>query len=57
MTPLTMVKLAAAAAAFVLWGIGVRTGDSRFTWAGIALLAVAFLFRFLNRRDDGEPSA
>ncbi len=61
MTPLTRIKLATAAAGVVVWAVGVRIGEERLKWAGIAILAVAFLLRLLNNRhgagfDDGSGS-
>ena len=55
-TPATRVKLLVAGAGLSVWGIGVRYGDERFRWAGIALLAIAFLLRLFRRRpvDDEE---
>ncbi len=51
MTRLTRLKVVVAAVALAVWAWGARTADARFTWAGIALLAVAFLLRFLNPRE------
>lgn len=48
MTPLTQAKLAVGLLALAIWGWGAHTDDARFRWVGIALLAVAFLLRFLN---------
>lgn len=50
MTPLTRIKLLVAAAGVSAWGMGVRLGDDRLRWGGIALLAVAFLLRLVKDR-------
>jgi hypothetical protein len=50
MTPLTIAKLAVAFAGVIVWGVGVRTGDQRINWVGIALLAVALALRFVKDR-------
>jgi hypothetical protein len=50
-TPLTRVKLVVGALGLAVWGWGARAGDERFQWAGVALMATAFLLRFLNARD------
>ena len=55
MTPLTRVKLLVGGTGVAIWAWGVRTADDRLRWAGIALLAIAFAMRLLNRR-LGEPS-
>jgi hypothetical protein len=47
-TRLTAAKLGIGAVALALWGVGVRLGDERLKWAGIALLVAAFFLRFLN---------
>ena len=57
MTQLTRVKLLVAGAGLSVWGIGVRYGDDRFRWAGVALLAIAFLLRLLRRRPADDPAA
>lgn len=49
MAPLTSAQLALAVIGVVVWGYGTRAGDSRVGWAGIALLAVASLLRFVKR--------
>jgi hypothetical protein len=50
MTNLTRAKLVVGGVGVAVWGIGVRMGEERLKWAGIALLAGAFLLRFLNTR-------
>lgn len=57
MTPLTRIKLLVAAAGVSVWGIGVRQGDDRLRWAGIALLAVAFLLRLVRDRHSRKKGA
>lgn len=62
MTPLTRMKLVVAATGVCVWGVGVRLGEERLKWAGIALLAIAFLLRLLKEHpthpdgDDGSSS-
>ena len=53
MTQLTRTKLLVAVAGAAVWVWGVRSGDERLRWAGIALLVLAFLLRLLNRRFGG----
>ncbi|MHB1222439.1 MAG: hypothetical protein ACYC2G_00115 [Gemmatimonadaceae bacterium] len=60
MTPLTRIKLLVAAAGVSMWAMGVRLGDDRLRWGGIALLAVAFLLRLLKdrhgrKKGSGDP--
>ena len=50
MTNLTRAKLVVGAVGVSVWALGVRTADDRLRWVGIALLALTFLMRFLNRR-------
>lgn len=49
MPTLTSIKLSLAAAGIILFGIGIKTGDDRLRWFGIAFVAVAWLLRFLKR--------
>ncbi len=51
MTPLTRLKIVVAAVAIAVWATGARLEDERLEWVGIALLAGAFLLRFLKPRD------
>jgi hypothetical protein len=48
--PITVAQLALAVIGIVVWGYGTRTGDPRVGWAGIILLAIASLLRFVKRR-------
>ena len=50
MTNLTRAKLLVGGLGIAVWGVGVRMGEERLKWAGIALLGVAFLLRFLSPR-------
>jgi hypothetical protein len=50
------MKLALATVGIITWAYGVREDDHRVRWLGIALLAGAFLLRFLFRRPLGEES-
>ena len=58
MTPLTRIKLLVAVAGVCVWAVGVQMGEERLKWAGIALLAVAFLLRLFKEdpsaRSDGD---
>ena len=42
-------KLALAGVGILVFAYGARVDDARVRWVGIALLAVAFLLRFLRR--------
>ena len=50
MTPITIAKLALAAAGIVVFLIGFRTGQQELRWLGIGLVFVAVLLRFMGRR-------
>lgn len=50
MSNLTRIKLVVGALGIAIWGVGIRLGDDRLRWAGIGLLAGAFLLRLLNGR-------
>jgi hypothetical protein len=47
---LAWMKLALVTVGIITWAYGVREGDHRIRWLGIAFLACAFLLRFLFRR-------
>lgn len=47
-------KVALALLGMFIWGYGVQARDSRVRWLGIALLAAAFLLRFLVPRPRGD---
>jgi hypothetical protein len=51
---LDQVKLAVAGVGIVVWAYGAKVEDARVRWLGIALLALAFLLRFLRRRAREE---
>jgi len=57
-TRLSVAKLAVGAVALVVWAIGARLDDPRLRWGGIAILAAAFLLRFLDPKQgaDAPPS-
>jgi hypothetical protein len=48
------VKLAIAVVGIITWAYGVREDDHRVRWLGIALIAAAFLLRFLFTRPRGD---
>ncbi|MDB4908418.1 MAG: hypothetical protein JWO05_3202 [Gemmatimonadetes bacterium] len=48
----TQLTLALAAVGIAVWGFGARVDDQRFRWAGIIVLALAALSRFVARRGD-----
>ncbi len=50
MSPLVRWKLALFVMGLILWTWGYRTDDSYFRVAGIIVLLVAFLLRFVARR-------
>lgn len=50
MSPLVRWKLALFVMGLILWTWGYRTDDSYFRIAGIVVLALAFLLRFVRRR-------
>ena len=58
MTRLSVAKLAVGAVALAVWAIGARADDARLRWAGIALLAGAFLLRFFEPKPgrDAQPA-
>lgn len=57
MNGLTQVRLAVALVAVVVWGYGYSTNDERITLAGIILLAVSLVLRFLGPRPPRRDSA
>ena len=50
MSPIVRWKLALFVMGLILWTWGYRTDDSYFRIAGIVVLLVAFLLRFVRRR-------
>lgn len=46
MTSRTIIKIALALAGIVLFGAGIRLNQDGLRWAGLALVAVAWLLRF-----------
>jgi hypothetical protein len=50
MNTLVRIKLALVVIGLILWFWGYRTDDSYFRIAGIIVLLVAFLLRFVRRR-------
>ncbi|HJR68378.1 MAG TPA: hypothetical protein VJ802_18250 [Gemmatimonadaceae bacterium] len=50
MNPMVRWKLALFVIGLILWAWGYRTDDSYFRVAGIVVLLIAFLLRFVRRR-------
>lgn len=46
MTSRTTIKITLALAGIALFGVGIRYNTDPYRWAGIALVAVAWLLRF-----------
>ncbi|MEO6526094.1 MAG: hypothetical protein ABIP93_05680 [Gemmatimonadaceae bacterium] len=57
MKRLLMARLALTLIGVIVWGYGNSTNQSRFMVAGMAILAVALLLRFVPRRwfDPSPP--
>jgi high-affinity Fe2+/Pb2+ permease len=57
MTRLLIARLALTAIGVIVWGYGNSTNQSRFMIAGMGILAVALLLRFVPKRwlGDGTP--
>jgi hypothetical protein len=55
MTTVTSIKVALVAIGIIVWAYGVRVDDRTFTWMGIGFLVVAFLLRFVGRRQPPAP--
>ena len=51
---LNRAKLVLAGIGVLVWAHGARIEDAGVRWAGIALLAIAFLLRFLRRREGAS---
>jgi len=52
MTSRTTVKIALALAGIALFGAGIRLNAEPYRWAGIALVAMAWLLRFWKEPAD-----
>ena len=50
----TQAKIALALAGIVVWGYGYSADMPWVRWAGIGLLAAAFVLRFLFRRAPAD---
>ena len=48
---LTWVKLGIALVGIATWGYGQRVENVRVEWFGIALVVVAFVLRWVGRRE------
>lgn len=51
MSPSLIAKIALALAGLLCFLLGVRTGLDVLRWSGIALVAVAWLLRFIPERN------
>lgn len=49
MSGYSTAQIALVVVGIILWAYGVRTDDTIFRWAGIALFAVAVVLRFVRR--------
>lgn len=49
-----VLKIACALAGVGIFAYGVRSEDTVVRWVGIALVIVAFLLRFLKKREPDE---
>ena len=56
MRRLLLARLALTAIGVVVWGYGNSTEQQRFMYAGMGILAIALLLRFVPKRwlDDGQ---
>lgn len=52
MKPIVIAKYVVAAAGIVVFGAGMRTESEGLRWTGIAIVAVAWLLRFVK---DAAP--
>lgn len=57
MTRLLIARLVLIAIGLVAWGYGNATSQPRFMYAGMGILAVALLLRFVPRRWFDDPPA
>jgi hypothetical protein len=48
---MTLVKIVLAGAGIATFGVGINLESSSIRWAGIGLVAAAWLARFADRRD------
>jgi len=53
-TKLTSIKITLAIVGIALFGAGMRLGDQRLRFAGLACVAVAALLRFWKDRRPGD---
>lgn len=55
MPSVTGIKLVLAVIGLLLFAAGARWENAALRWAAIALIAVAFLLRFVRSKGGGEP--
>ena len=48
---LTVAKLVMGLAGIALFGTGIRLDEPGLRWAGVAIVGLAWLLRFVRRRD------
>jgi uncharacterized membrane protein len=55
LTRLSVAKITFAIVGIAVFGAGIRLDNDWVRWAGIALVAVAWVLRFSGRRDQPPP--
>jgi uncharacterized protein YqgC (DUF456 family) len=56
MKPMDTMKLVLLLAAIVIWFVGYQTNDRMVQYIGVAVLASAFLLRFIKTAPPGPPT-
>ena len=54
MSRLSVAKLVFAGTGILLFGLGIRWDHTGVRWAGIGLVAVAWVLRFMKKHDEGD---
>jgi len=54
MSRLVVTKLVCVGTGIALFGLGIRWDHTGVRWAGIGLVAVAWVLRFMKKRDEGN---
>ena len=55
MKRLLIARMVLTAIGVVIWGYGNSTDQTRFMYAGMGVIAIALLMRFVPKRWLGEP--